>query len=233
MDFSLPPRGPLETDPSDGFDYWPTLRFGDHDDVSTLMDGLGDDLSGLPEYFEDLSGLLNEFDDGGAKDAHEHPSAPEIRVDGVPSHGLAADAAAGAEIGQPASGSRSGVTDSFHRRARPMWLGEMSCLLDMDLMSKWRATNPSPTRAAVPTFPLTWLVQCPRPAHWRATAAAARSSSPWDTLLRRHPLPDRITCISNLPKASSSRTQARTRSEIRVLPPLAPQRRRSHRPNSP
>jgi len=84
MDFSLPPRGPLETDPSD----W-----------STVLDGFGDDFSPLPD-FDVFSALLNDFDGG----VHEHhPSAPETRVDGVRSPG-----AASAEIGQPASVSFGG-----------------------------------------------------------------------------------------------------------------------------
>jgi len=57
--------------------------------------------------------MLNDSGDGGVKDADDLPSPSKIPVEGIPSPGLAADAAAGAEIGQPASGSREVGGDRF------------------------------------------------------------------------------------------------------------------------
>ena len=54
--------------------------------------------------------MLNDSGDGGVKDADDLPSPSKIPVEGIPSPGLAADAAAVAEIVQPASGSLGGAS---------------------------------------------------------------------------------------------------------------------------
>ncbi|XP_025823136.1 uncharacterized protein LOC112899020 isoform X3 [Panicum hallii] len=68
---------------------------------STLGDP-GDQFIDFDE--SDWMSVLNDSGDSGVKDADVLPSPSEIRMEGIPSPGLAADAAAVAEIGQPASG---------------------------------------------------------------------------------------------------------------------------------
>ncbi|PUZ48930.1 hypothetical protein GQ55_7G284800 [Panicum hallii var. hallii] len=64
--------------------------------------GPGDQFMGVGDWYSMC--MLNGSGDSGVKDAIDIPSPSEIRMEGIPSPGLAADAAAVAEIGQPASG---------------------------------------------------------------------------------------------------------------------------------
>jgi hypothetical protein len=70
--------------------------------TNSTLGGPGDQFMDFDDWY--CKYMLNDSGDSGVKDADELPSPSEIRMEGIPSPGLAADAAAVAEIGQPASG---------------------------------------------------------------------------------------------------------------------------------
>ena len=209
MDFSLSPRVPLGMD----------LQFvmtNPGTETNQFMSNLHLTPSephptvGNPEDDQSMSDLnwvlsmLNDSGDGGVKDADDLPSPSKIPVEGIPSPGLAAEV--GGDRFLPSAGAPHVAVGN---ELPPGHGSHVQMEGDQSLAHARCCTDISTDRVgAVPE-----------------TGSLEGDGS-------RGPLPDRITCISNLPKASSSRTQARTRSEIRVLPPLAPQRR-SQRPNSP